>query len=83
MVGEDTAVLCSDIVGGILEEEVNVFDCCCQGQVGFSGEKSVNVEDGGEDDEQEGGTKGFPSSEDSLDAEGCVPGAQAIESGEQ
>ena len=83
MVGEDTAVLGSDIVGGILEEEVNVFDCCCQGQVGFSGEESVNVEDGGEDDEQEGGDKGFPSSEDSLDAEGCVPGAQAIEGGEQ
>ena len=61
----------------------NVFDCCCQGQVGFSGEESVNVEDGGEDDEQEGGAKGFPSSEDSLDAEGCVPGAQAIEGGEQ
>ena len=34
------AVLGSDIVGGILEEEVNVFDCCCQGQVGFSGEES-------------------------------------------
>ena len=83
MVGEDTAVLGSDIIGGILEEEVNIFDCCCQGQVGFSGEESVNVEDGGEDDEQEGGAKGFPSSEDSLDAEGCVPGAQAIEGGEQ
>ena len=49
MVGEDTAVLGSDIVGSILEKEVNVVNCCCQGQVGFSGEKSVNVEDGGED----------------------------------
>ena len=49
-VGKDTAVLGPDIVRGILEEEVDVFNCCGQGQVGFSGEKSVNVEDGGEDD---------------------------------
>ena len=54
-----------------------------RGRLGFSREKSVNVEDGGEDNEQDWGAKGFPSSEDSLDAEGCVPGAEAIEGGEQ